>query len=185
VTRSEYVKQACDLLSVDERTLRGLTKTDKTEKIPEKKKQILFNAEKRLLQIIFADTEVAVETFKELNLHYFDGLASEPIFTVLAEFFQKGKTPDFGSLRENLNPELLSLLSRILMEGETGASCEEAQDCLQSIKKLAIDKKLVELGPLIADLEKKGENEALGVLLKKKQAMTEERIALTRSENTL
>ncbi|MFH1944606.1 MAG: DNA primase [Acidobacteriota bacterium] len=185
VTRSEYVKQACVLFFVDERTLRGLTKTDKTEKIPEKKKQILFNAEKRLLQIFFADTEVAVETFKELNLQYFAGLASEPIFTVLAEFFQKGKNPDFGSLRDNLDPELLSLLSRVLMEGETGASCEEAQDCLRSIKTLAIEKKLKALGARINELERNGERDSIGPLLKERQVMTEELIAHTRTENTL
>ncbi|MBU4204476.1 MAG: hypothetical protein KKD59_11145, partial [Acidobacteria bacterium] len=178
-------KQACVLFFVDERTLRGLTKTDKTEKIPEKKKQILFNAEKRLLQIFFADTGVAVETFKDLDLQYFDGLTSKPIFTVLAEFFQKGKNPDFGSLRDNLDPELLSLLSRVLMEGETGASCEEAQDCLRSIKTLAIEKKLKALGARINELERNGERDSIGPLLKERQAMTEELIAHTRTENTL
>ena len=185
VSRAEYVKQAGDLLSVDIRTLRGMTKTDTPAAPPKKKKASLFNAEKRLLQILFTDADVAIETFRDLDLQYFEGLASEPIIAVWADFLKKGKQPDFHGLLESLDPELRGLLSRILMEGETGASCEEAQDCLQSIKKLAIDKKLNELGPLIADLEKKGENEALGVLLKKKQAMTEERIALTRSENTL
>ena len=103
----------------------------------------------------------------------FKGLKSEPVFSVLWEFFKNGKTIKFFEFKKKVSSTLFSDLSRILIEGGKALTEQEIQDCVDSLKQHALQNKLKSLNAHIKSLEKKGEKEGLNAALREKQEITE------------
>jgi DNA primase len=171
--RSDYVSRISEHLSLDENELRALIKYKSLGDI----KNILASflpAEKRLLQILFEDSEVAAWFFKEVKDLDYTLLHCAPILNILAEFFNDGKNINFPEFKEKMNPKLFRSLSEILQEKTPPCSKEEAEDCINSLKKYNLEKKRIEIKAQIQRLEKQGKKDKIPILLKQSQTITEE-----------
>jgi len=171
--RSDYITRISEHLSLDENDLRALIKHKPLSDI----NSILASflpAEKRLLQILFEDSEIATWFFKEVKELDYTLLRCAPILNILAEFFNKGKNINFPEFKEKINPKLFRTLSEILQEKCPPSSKEEAEDCIASLMKFNLEKKRKEIKAQIHRLEKLGEMDKIPVLLKQSQAITEE-----------
>jgi len=173
IVYSETIKEAAEYLGIDEKLLRTTIK-QKTVKLKTEKKESLLYAEKRLLQIFFANSSITNHIFKELDLKYFEGLKSEPIFSSLAEFFKHGRAPDYNTLKENIDPSLRTLLTEALIEKGEEPTLEEAEDNLEAIKDYYITRRRKTLTPQTAEAQKNKDETRVSSLLKQKQDLTED-----------
>jgi DNA primase len=140
IVLSEYIKKTSEYLSIDEQQLRRLVKNKHTEN---GKSQInwFLNAEKRLLQIIFQNGNIAAKLFELMEEDDYKGLKSEPIFQIFSDFFKKGESINSSKiyeLKEKINPSLFSALTEILVEEAPPSSIEEAEDCLMALRKFVL-----------------------------------------------
>ncbi len=173
ILKSHYIKDLSELLFIDEKIIRSIVK-QKTEKVFQHKLSNFLPAEKRLLQIIFEDSQIAAKVFDMTKSEDFRGLKSEEIFSVLRDVIKIKKPVNFPALMEKLTPSLFSSLSEILVETGQDPSIEEAIDCVEALKKHSLKRKWEELNTQIAMMEKKGETESLASILKIRQEITEE-----------
>jgi len=173
IVTSETIKEAAAHLGIEEKLLRTITR-QKQVKIKVEEKDRLLYAEKRLLQIFFEKSAIAIHMFKDLDLKYFEGLKSEPLFAFLAEFFQKGKSLDFNILKENINPALMKLLSEALIEKGDTPTLEEAEANLEAIRDYYITRRRKTLTPQTAEAQKNEDETRISSLLKQKQSLTED-----------
>jgi len=166
IIRSEYIKQTGEYLGIDENLLRATT-----EYKPSGEKRVVQNsfltAEKRLLQIIFTDSQIASSLFKEISPPDIQGIKSEPIFTAFQDYFQNGKAPDFFQFKEKIDPALFSFLSEVLLEESNPPSIEEARDCLSSLRQISLTNQLTKLKSQIPSLIKRNELDKIPLIQKK------------------
>jgi DNA primase len=173
IIQSEYLKKTSEELSIDEGILRSLIKS-KTEKIHEEPKAHFLNAEKRLIQILFEDSDLGPAVFKVMTAEDYRGLKSEPIFRILSDFFNNGKEPNFQHMREKIDRDLFSSLSKILQEKEQAPSMHEAMECVRSLRQYALENKYKSLKYKITALEKAKENKKLLLVMKELQDVQKE-----------
>jgi DNA primase len=166
ILQSEYLKRMSELLAVEEQDLRAIATRQKY--VTKGSKSIHFlHAEKRLLQIIFQDGQIATSLFKDITEQDYEDLKSKPIFVLLTAFFKEGKKPSFAQMREKIDSQLFSALSEILLEKTPPATLEEAMDCLSSIRQFALSQVLRNLKSEISSLKKKGEQDKIPPILSK------------------
>lgn len=173
IIHSHYIKELSEYLFVDEKIIRSFAK----QKIGKKNQQKITHflpAEKRLLQIIFQDSQIATEVFDTMQSKDFLGLKTEEIFSVLRDVIKNKKPVNFPELMEKLTPSLFSSLSEILVEIGPETTFEEAKDCVDALKKHSLKNKWENISIQIATMEKKGETESLASFLKIRQEITEE-----------
>ena len=145
-----------------------MVQVKKTEKQTVTRTSFL-SAEKRLLQILFEDSQIASKVFTALQEEDFRGLRSEPIFKVLSDFFNNGNAPNFLSLREKIDKNLFSDLSQILQEKEQSPSLEEALDCVRALRQYSLENQFKSLKFEIQRLEKAGDTKKILTVMKKLQ----------------
>jgi DNA primase len=168
IIQSEYLKQTSEELAVDEGILRSLIKT-KTEKREDEQKTYFLNAEKRLIQILFDDSTIGPAVFNSMTADDYKGLKSEPIFRILSDFFNNEKEPNFEHLREKVDRDLFSSLSKILQEKEQEPSLDEALECVRALRQYALENKYLGLKHRILSLEKAQENKKMLSVMKELQ----------------
>jgi DNA primase len=168
IIQSEYLKKTSEVLSIDEGILRSLIKT-KAGKEEEEQKTPFLNAEERLLQILFDDSTIGPAVFKTMTAEDYKGLKSEPIFRILSDFFTNEKEPNFEHLREKVDRDLFSSLSKILQEKEQVASLDEAMECVRALRQFALENKYLGLKHKITMLEKAQENKKMFSVMKELQ----------------
>ncbi|UCE22979.1 MAG: DNA primase [Candidatus Aminicenantes bacterium] len=173
VVRSEYLKQTSEQLSIDENVLRSMIQR-KSAKEGEMEKGTFLNAEKRLLQILLEEKEIAPYIFAEIKEEYFHGLKSKPIFNALSENFRKGKSSSLHELKQKVDPTLVSSLSKAMLEKEQNASVEEAFECLNTLKQLSLENLAKKLNAELTQLERKGDKEKIIPLIKQIQETKKE-----------
>jgi len=173
ILKSHYIKDLSEYLFIDEKIIRSIVK-QKIERAQEQKMSHFLPAEKRLLQIIFEDSQIAAKVFDKMQCEDFLGLKSEEIFSAFRDVIKNKKPVNFPELMEKLTPSLFSSLSEILVEIGQEASTEEAMDCVDALKKHSLRRKWEKLNSQIAMMEKKGETESLASFLKIRQEITEE-----------
>ena len=173
ILKSHYIKELSENLFVDEKIIRSIIR-HKTGRAQEQKTSDFLPAEKRLLQIIFDDTQIAVKVFDMMQSEDFLGLKSEEIFSALRDVIKNKKPVNFPELMQKLTSSLFSSLSEILVEKGQEATTEEAMDCMDALKKFSLERKWGEINTQIAMMEKKGEKESLASFLKIRQEITEE-----------
>ncbi len=166
IVRSEYLKIISEQLDIDEMEFR---KTIRQKKETQKRTApiFFFEAERRLLQIIFHDDRLAAEAFKAIHVDDYQGLTSEPIFTLFAGYFKMRKKPDFHEFKQKIEAPLFSSLSQALLETTPSPSLEEMQDCLSALRQYSLSQQLKRLKSQIVNMKKKGEQEKIAPLLNK------------------
>lgn len=172
LVRSEYLKKTSEYLSIEESALRSVIKKGASKKKVDIELDNFFPAEKRLIQILFQDSNIASSVLKEVREEDFMGLKSEPIFSFLSGIFKKKKKPNLHEFKENIDPKLFSSLSKILLEREQGTSVREAEDCLIALRQLSLEKQSRELKDQIAKFERNGEKDKVRTLLNKRHEIT-------------
>ena len=132
-------------------------------------KIFFLNAEKRLLHLLFDDSAIGPAVFNVMTKDDYKGLKSEPIFRTLSDFFNNGKEPNFEHLREKVDRELFSSLSKILQEKEQAPSLDEALECVRALRQYALENKYLGLKHKITSLEKAQETKKMLSLMKELQ----------------
>ena len=173
ILKSHYIKELSEYLFIDEKIIRFNAK-QKFGRTNEQKMSDFLPAEKRLLQIIFEDSQIAIKVFDTLQCEDFLGLKSEEIFSALRDVIKNKKPFNFHEFKQKLTPSLFSSLSKILVEKGQETMTEEAMDCVDALKKHSLTKKWENISIQIAMMEKKGETESLASFLKIRQEITEE-----------
>lgn len=176
IIQSEYLKQASEILSVDEEVIRNITKQKEEKKAPEAK-ELYLPAEKRLLQILFENKDIASLVYEEMKEDDFRGLKGESIFKILLDSFKSNKEISIQELNQELEPMLLSSLSRIRLEEGNPPTAEEALDCLYTLRRISLQNQLKNLQAEIIRLERNGKKEKLSSLLSQKQDLTKQIIS--------
>ncbi|MBN1271583.1 MAG: DNA primase [Candidatus Aminicenantes bacterium] len=168
IVRSEYLKQASEYLGLDESLLRTYLKKKKPER-EEKRTVALFEAEKRLLQIIFYDKDLFEYVFSHLKEEYFPIMKSAPIFRTIQEIHQQGKEPSFTEFKEKIPADLMGVLSQLVLENVLEPTLEETKDCLEALEKYALETEFKRINSEISRLEKNGTKEKITALLSQRQ----------------
>jgi len=176
--RSEYLKMASQELKVEEGLLRSIIE-NKVQDKGQEEAGLFCPAEKRLFQILMEDRSVAPYVFADCGEEVFQGLRSEPAFQYIMDCFKHDQDWNFPGLQAKVSPAVLSLLARALFEKTSGASVEEAQECLKSLRKVHLQNRLKEIQREIARSEKRGEQEELLALLYQKQDITKQILSMT------
>lgn len=164
VARSEYIKQASDYLSIDERVLRTLSRQKPSEK-PDEEKSLFLPAEKRLFQILWQDALIAPYVVAEMGEEDFKDLMGESVLNYILACFRQKKEPQFHELKEKISPSLFSAFSEALQEKGEPPSVEEALDCLRALRQFSLEKLSKDLALQIARSERNGENDRVRALL--------------------
>jgi DNA primase len=169
--RSEYLRMASQELGISEDLIRSIVENRAPGKGQEETR-LLCPAEKRLFQILMEDRSVAPYVFAECAEEIFQGLQSEPVFRYIMDCFKNDKDWTIHELKDKVPPALMAQLARALYEKPPGSSVEEAQECLESLRKLHLQNRLKDLQQKIARLEKQGEKEELVELLYQRHDIT-------------
>jgi len=169
--RSEYLRMASQQLGISEDLIRSIVENRAPGKGQEEAR-LFCPAEKRLFQILMEDRSVAPYVFAECAEEIFQGLQSEPVFLYILDCFKNDKEWTIHELKDKVPPALMAPLSRALYEKQPGSSVEEAQECLESLRKLHLQNRLKELQQEIARLEKQGRKEEIVDLLYQRHDIT-------------
>lgn len=180
IVRNEYLKKTAEYFKINENTLRQmLNESRKPGPAPgQEEKDIFLPAEKRLLQLLFNQQEVARMILGEIEADCFRGLASEPVLRYVIDSHRQGQNWSLGPLQTLVDPQLMGQLCRVLQEDIPDGSIGEALDCLNTLKKNSLQKKLKEIQREIALTEKKGDKEKLMSLLYQKHEITRQILML-------
>ncbi len=177
LVRSEYLRLASELLSVEESVLRQVTEKN-ARKPAEEEEDFFMPAEKRLLQILLEDTKIAALLGTKMKPEDYEGLKSEPAFAFILENSRKGKRTVFPELSRAIGLQLAGRLSLISQE-QTGQATEaEALDCLCSLRKTSLEMRFRALQKEIVRCERNGEKAQLSRLLSQKQSLARQIMAL-------
>jgi len=165
IALSEYIKKTSEYLFIDEQEMRKIIQKKYADT---GKNQITktLNAEKRLLQILFNNGDIAIRLFENIEEEDYKGLKSEPIFQIFSKFFKKGKSPTSSKiieLKEKLDPSLFSALTEILMEEAHPPSLAEAEDCLATLRQFVLSIRVKELQYRLKNM---GESEKKDTIVK-------------------
>jgi DNA primase len=169
--RSEYLRMASQELDISEDLIRSIVENRAPGKSQEEAR-LFCPAEKRLFQILMEDRSVAPYVFADCAEEIFQGLQSEPVFRYILDCFKNDKDWNIHELKDKVPPALMAPLARALYEKQPGSSVEEAQECLESLRKLHLQNRLKDLQQKIARSEKRGEKEELVELLYQRHDIT-------------
>lgn len=165
IALSEYLKNIGEYLDIDEKTLRGMISGKSRKPGPAARTVRFLAAEERLLQIVFADSDIASTVFKEMEPDDFSGLKSEPLFRALSELFRNRKTPELNDIRRALDPAVFSALIAALQADSSPGNLAEARECLSSLRMYSLTWRLKHLKANVQDLKKRGEQDKIPPLL--------------------
>lgn len=171
IVRSEYLRQTGDYLGVDESFLRQSIERRPAGQAKEDG-AMLLPAEKRLLQILLEDEELAAGLLAEAREDDFRGLRSEAAFAFMLDCTRKARRVLLPELAKAVGPELSRPISELLQERTGRGSGEEAMDCLQTLRKTVLETRFRALQKEIDRCQRNGEKDKLAALLSQRQALT-------------
>jgi DNA primase len=168
IVRDDYIKQASELLPVDEGRLRSII-NKKVDQSPETEKVRFLPAEEILLRIILRDKGITSRIIDFLKEDYFRGLKGESIFIEIKKAYAKNKKiPDFHEFKQVLDKSLYSALSELQFGENIPHTFEEAKDCIESLKDRSLEMKCAELDAQIKMMQRNGDHEKSNKLLSQK-----------------
>jgi DNA primase len=182
IVRSEYIKSISESLQIDERELRKSV-ADKIRTGPRPSSPIAFlHAEKRLLQIVFEDMDIANYVFQALEQSDYANIASSPLWPLIADSFRRRKIPSIHDLKSNMAPNLFNAFIEILNEqSEQNPSMDEARDLVNTLKEFSLHNERSRLNQEISRYQKTGEMDKITELQKQIQAITQKLCELQHS----
>ena len=172
ISGSEYLRQLCEYLDLDERIVRSSIERTPGKKPALQTEGFLLPAEKRLLQILLEDEGLAAGLLAGAREDDFRGLRSEAAFAFLLDCTTKRRRVLLPELSKAVGPELSRPISELLQERTGRGSGEEAMDCLQTLRRTVLETRLRALQKEIVRCERDGEKEKLAALLSQRQALT-------------
>jgi len=139
--RSEWSSRIAQQLQVDEPVLREALRRAAAERRSEVKTQSLVGkaarpAERRLVQMLMEQNDFRERLGQQISAHQLhEGLETERILGVLLEACATGVLPDATSLAPKLGEYDRRLLFEIAFESGAEASWEEAESCLEVLRR--------------------------------------------------
>ncbi len=173
ILRSEYLRQVSEHFGLSEELLRKTVQEEMRPSPisggPAQSGSDFLIAEKRLLQILVGHPDLSPYVFAEVAENDFAGLAGEPIFHLLLQGFHQEKPVRLDEISLKVGAELGRRLSEALIEDQASPSVEEALDCLFTLRRSHLQKKMEALQADIVRFEKRGDREKVAALQGEKQ----------------
>ncbi|MGB2907819.1 MAG: DNA primase [Candidatus Aminicenantaceae bacterium] len=181
IIRSEYIKHTSEILDIDEQEFRKAVseKRGRTSQAPAQKSEFL-TAEKRLLQIIFEDSELAAYVFEELRENDYSELRSEPILKLIKESLKKKKIPNLYEFKSGIDETLFKAFAQILQEDtERKPTLAEAGDLIDTLRKKYWQDQRIQIQKQISLHEKSGATDKISQLQKEYMDLTRKMVQLS------
>jgi len=181
IIRSEYLKHTSEILDIDEQEFRKAVsgKKGRTSQAPAPKSEFL-TAEKRLLQIIFEDSEVAAYVFEELKENDYRELRSEPILKLIKESLKKKQIPNLYEFKSGIDETLFKAFTQILQENnEQKPTLAEAGDLIDTLRKKNWQDQRVQIQKQISLHEQSGAMDKISQLQKEYMDLTRKMVQLS------
>jgi DNA primase len=147
--RSEWASRIAQQLRVDEPVLREALRRAAAERRGEIKTQaglagrMATPAERRLVQILMEASDFRERLGEEIRAHQLHrGLETENIFSALLEPYDGGTTPDATSIAPKLGEYDRRVLFEIAFESGAEASWEEAESCVEVLRRRKSEQEL-------------------------------------------
>ncbi len=169
IIQSEYLKKLSEELNLKEDILRFMIKTKTKEEDNKEVQTVFLIAEKRLLQILFHDSNIVPTVIKAMKKEDFTGLQSESIFLIMSDFINNRVDFNILNIREKIDKSLFSSLAKILQEEEQEPSVEEAMECVRALRQFSLENESLGLKHEISRLEKANEIKKALLIMKKLQ----------------
>jgi DNA primase len=144
-------------------------------------------AEQQLLELLIHDEGIRQAVLPHLEEADFDALPTAAIFAALIDLDAEGQAIDFANLKERTadDPVVDDLLPLLMISEPPGTEAElgdvhltQANNCMRTLRQMAFDRRIAELGHEMSAAERTGETAELNRL-------TEEHLELTRRKNAL
>lgn len=181
IIRSEYIKGISEYLDIDEHAFRQAV-TEKRSGTPQAAAATLgfLPAEKRLLQVIFEDSEVAAYVFEELREGDYRELRSEPILKLIKESLKKKKIPNLYEFKSGIDETLFKAFTEILQENnEQKPTLAEAGDLIDTLRKKYWQDQRTQIQKQISLQEKSGATDKISQLQKEYMDLTHKLVQLS------
>ena len=171
IVRSEYLRQAGDYLGVDEAFLRQIIERRPAGQAKEERTG-LFPAEKRLLEILLQNPQVAGQILIQTEEDEFSGLASEAALKFIRDCVRERRKIELAELGKAMPSQLSRWISEAMQERLGKGTIEEAMENLTSLRKTQLESLSRSLQKEIDRCQRNGEKQKLASLLTQKQALT-------------
>jgi len=171
IVRSEYLRQAGDYLGVDEAFLRQIIERRPAGQAKEERTG-LFPAEKRLLEILLQNPQVAGQILIQTEEDEFSGLASEAALKFIRDCVRERRKIELAELGKAMPSQLSRWISEAMLERLGKGTIEEAMENLTSLRKTQLESLSRSLQKEIDRCQRNGEKQKLASLLTQKQALT-------------
>ncbi|MEE9503073.1 MAG: DNA primase [Candidatus Aminicenantaceae bacterium] len=182
IIQSEYLKKLSEELNLKEDVLRFMIKTKTKEEDNKEVQTVFLIAEKRLLQILFHDSNIVPTVIKAMKKEDFTGLQSESIFLIMLDFINNRVDFNILNIREKIDKSLFSSLAKILQEEEQEPSVEEAMECVRALRQFSLENESLGLKHEISRLEKANEIKKALLIMKKLQDVKMQLLRLQNQE---
>jgi len=182
IIKSENLKKLSEELNLKEDVLRSMIKTRAKAEDNKVVQTVFLNAEKRLLQILFNDSNIVPTVLKAMKKEDFTGLKSESIFLIVSDFINNRVDFNIQNMREKIDKSLFSSLAKILQEEEQEPSVEEAMECVRALRQFALENESLGLKHEIYRLEKANEMKKALLVMKKLQDVKMQLLRLPNQE---
>jgi DNA primase len=171
IVRSEYLRQAGELLGVEESLLRQIIERRPAGQAKEERTG-LFPAEKRLLEILLQNPQVASQVLPQTEEDEFSGLASEAALKFIRDCVRERRKIELAELGKAMPSQLSRWISEAMQERLGKGTIEEAMENLTSLRKAQLESLSHSLQKEIDRCQRNGEKEKLASLLAQRQALT-------------
>jgi DNA primase len=147
--RSEWASRISQQLRVDQPVLREALRRAATERHSQVKTHAALaarpgqQAERRLVKLLMEAGDLRERLVSEIRreeLHR--GLETEKIIAALLEACAEGKLPDVAALAQGLEDRDRRMLLEIAFEGSPGTGWEEAESCLEVLRRRQAEEEL-------------------------------------------
>jgi DNA primase len=182
IIQSENLKKLSEELNLKEDVLRFMIKTKTKEEDNKEVQTVFLIAEKRLLQILFHDSNIVPTVIKAMKKEDFTGLQSESIFLIMLDFINNRVDFNILNIREKIDKSLFSSLAKILQEEEQEPSVEEAMECVRALRQFSLENESLGLKHEISRLEKANEIKKALLIMKKLQDVKMQLLRLQNQE---
>ena len=195
VARADYAEQIANRLKVDSKVIREEIKRVATTRLPAmdskrlRAAQEMTKAERQLLELLLASTEVRRAIVPNLRDDDYVELATGSIFTAIAAIEREGLEPDFPTLSGRLDVESEhGLLPSLLMSDLAWAGGEDfdtlfkkATEALASLRRKHLEKRLDVIQVELGQAERDQDTDRVQSLYLEKTEIQKRKLALAAS----
>jgi DNA primase len=193
VARADYADQIADRLKVDSRVIREEMKrvaTNRQTSLDQKRLRAsgeVTPAEKQLLELMLANTDVRRAIVANLEDEDYSELATGAIFTAIVATDREGLDPDFHALAERVeSEEERSMLASLLMSDLAWAGgadfdtlFKKATEALTSLRRRKLERRLDAIQIELGQAEREQDADRVLRLYNEKREVQKRRIALS------